>query len=168
VSGFLPRSRLADTNFYACFSRGRIRLHADVIVNRIAKTLLAAQVSLRRLKLKRGRAGTESDLVHLCLVAQSRTRPSQIVRCHRWQTAAFRVCFHDCPDQLWSNAVSPDSACLIDGPQQWTCVDASSEAPTVDRLLHPCRNGNRPDMAAFPSQVSDHPVAFPKLKILET
>jgi hypothetical protein len=39
------RSRLACTNFYACFSRGRIRLHADVIVNRIAKTLLAAQVS---------------------------------------------------------------------------------------------------------------------------
>ncbi len=42
-------SRLADTNFYACSSRGRIRLQADVIVNRIAKTLLAAQVSLRRL-----------------------------------------------------------------------------------------------------------------------
>jgi hypothetical protein len=42
-------SRLAGTNFYACSSRGRIRLQADVIVNRIAKTLLAAQVSLRRL-----------------------------------------------------------------------------------------------------------------------
>jgi len=42
-------SRLADTNFYASSSRGRIRLQADVIVNRIAKTLLAAQVSLRRL-----------------------------------------------------------------------------------------------------------------------
>ena len=43
------RSRLADTNFYACSSRGRIRLQADVIVNRIAKTLLAPKVSLRRL-----------------------------------------------------------------------------------------------------------------------
>ena len=30
-------------------ARGRIQLQADVIVNRIAKTLLAAQVSLRRL-----------------------------------------------------------------------------------------------------------------------
>ena len=40
---------LADTNFSACSSRGCIRLQADVIVNRIAKTLLAAQVSLRRL-----------------------------------------------------------------------------------------------------------------------
>jgi hypothetical protein len=37
-------SRLADTNFYACCSRGRIRLQADVIVSRIAKTLLAAKV----------------------------------------------------------------------------------------------------------------------------
>jgi hypothetical protein len=43
------RSRLADANFYACSSRGRIRLQTDVIVNRIVKTLLAAQVSLRRL-----------------------------------------------------------------------------------------------------------------------
>jgi hypothetical protein len=30
-------SRLADTNFYACFSRGRIRLHADVIVGGTAR-----------------------------------------------------------------------------------------------------------------------------------
>ena len=49
LSRLVTGSRLADTNFYACFSRGRIRLQADVIVNRIAKTLLAAQVSLRRL-----------------------------------------------------------------------------------------------------------------------
>ena len=40
-------SRPADTNFYACSARGRIRLQADVIVNRIAKTLLAPQVLLR-------------------------------------------------------------------------------------------------------------------------
>jgi hypothetical protein len=44
----VTRSRLAETDFYACSSRGRIRLQADVIVDRIAKTLLAAQVSLRR------------------------------------------------------------------------------------------------------------------------
>ena len=41
LSRLVMGSRLADTNFYACFSRGRIRLHAGVIVNRIAKTLLA-------------------------------------------------------------------------------------------------------------------------------
>ena len=34
-------------------------------------------------------------------MTQSRTGPSQIVLCHRWQTTAFRVCFHDCPDHLW-------------------------------------------------------------------
>ena len=42
-------SRPADTNFYACSSRRRIRLQADVIVNRIVKTLLAPEVSLRRM-----------------------------------------------------------------------------------------------------------------------
>ena len=54
-------SPLKETNFYACFSQGRIRLHADVIVNRIAKTLLAAQVSLRR--LNRNVAEQELNLI---------------------------------------------------------------------------------------------------------
>src|SRR6266849_5500137 len=101
------------------------------------------------------------------LMALSCTGPSQVVRCDSSQTTAFRICLYDCPDHLGRKAVSPDSPCLIDGTQQWTCVDAGSKAPTVDRLLHPYRNRNRPDMAAFSSQVRDHPVAFPKLKILE-
>jgi|ERR1700721_3741538 len=50
LARLVPRSRPADTNFYACSSRRRIRLHADVIINRIVKTLLAPEVSLRRLK----------------------------------------------------------------------------------------------------------------------
>jgi hypothetical protein len=41
--------RPADTNLYAYSSRRRIRLQADVIINRIVKTLLAPEVSLRRL-----------------------------------------------------------------------------------------------------------------------
>jgi hypothetical protein len=35
--------------FLGLFSRRRIRLQADVIINRIVKTLLAPEVSLRRL-----------------------------------------------------------------------------------------------------------------------
>ena len=49
LAGLVTTSRPADTNFYACSSRRRIRLQADVIVNRIVKTLLAPEVSLRRL-----------------------------------------------------------------------------------------------------------------------
>jgi hypothetical protein len=37
-------SRPADTNFYAGSSRRRIRPQADVITNRIVKTLLAPEV----------------------------------------------------------------------------------------------------------------------------
>jgi hypothetical protein len=47
--GSLPISRPADNNFYACSSRRRIRLQADVFINRIVKTLLAPEASLRRL-----------------------------------------------------------------------------------------------------------------------
>jgi len=42
-------SRPANTNFYACYSRRGIQLQADVIINCILKTLLAPEVSLRRL-----------------------------------------------------------------------------------------------------------------------
>ncbi len=63
----MMKSRLADTNFYACFSRGRIRLHADVIVNRIAKNAACSPSIAPSSELKPGRAGTESDLVHLLL-----------------------------------------------------------------------------------------------------
>jgi hypothetical protein len=49
LRGLLPASRPADTNLYAYSSRRRIRLQADVIINRIVKTLLAPEVSFRRL-----------------------------------------------------------------------------------------------------------------------
>jgi hypothetical protein len=54
-------SRPADINFYACSSRRRIRLQADVIIDRIVKTLLAPEVSLRR--LNRNVAEQELDLI---------------------------------------------------------------------------------------------------------
>jgi hypothetical protein len=41
-SRFIPKCRPADTDFYACSSRRRI-LQADVIINRIVKTLLAPE-----------------------------------------------------------------------------------------------------------------------------
>jgi hypothetical protein len=42
-------------------------------------------------------------------------------------------------------------------------------APTVQlstASFTPLRNGDRSDVASFSSQVSDEPMAFPKLKIL--
>jgi hypothetical protein len=74
-------------------------------------------------------------------MAKSCTGAAQVVRCDRCQTTAFGVCLHNCPDHLRRKTVSRDSACLIDGPQQWTRIYTGSKTPIVDRLLHPCRNG---------------------------
>ena len=49
LARLVPGSRPADINFYASSSRRRIRLQADVIIDRIVKPLLAPEVSLRRL-----------------------------------------------------------------------------------------------------------------------
>jgi hypothetical protein len=88
-------SRPADTSFHACSSRRRIRLQADVIIDRMVKTLLATSP-----ELKRGRAGTESDRVHLPLDDTIAHRSFSNRRCHRWQPTTFRVCFHDRPMTL--------------------------------------------------------------------
>ena len=89
------------------------------------------------------------------------------MRCDRWWAAAFRVYLHNCPDHLGRKAVSPNSACLVNGPQQRTTVDAGTKGPDVDCLLHPFRNGDRPDVATFSSQIRDDPMAFPELEVLE-
>jgi len=102
------------------------------------------------------------------LMAQPCTGPAQVVRCHPWQTATFRVSLHNCPDHLGCKAVSPDSASPVDGPQQWTCIDVGAKGPVVDRFLYPFRNGDRPDVATLSSQVRNDPMAFPKLEILES
>ena len=51
--------------FLRLSSRRRIRLQDDVIINRIMKTLLAPRGIVPSSESKRGRAGTESDLVPL-------------------------------------------------------------------------------------------------------
>src|SRR5437764_12047228 len=100
------------------------------------------------------------------MMTQSFTGPSQIVRWQPCQTTAIRVTFHKCPEHLGCTAVSPTSDCFVDRPRQRTCGDAGTKSPAVARLLHPLRNGDRPDVATFSSQVSDDPMAFPKLQIL--
>lgn len=83
-----------------------------MIVARIPETLCASQVSLCRL---------DGDVTQQKLTAPARLlpdgtavhSPSQVVRCDRWQAAAFRVSLHDCPDHLGRKALSPDSAALL-------------------------------------------------------
>jgi hypothetical protein len=131
-----------------------------VIIYGVPEPLLATEVLLGC--LNGNVAEQELDLFEFtaCLVAKPRTGSSQVVRCDGWQTAAFRARFHNSPDDLGRKTVSPDSACLVDGPQQWTSFDAGAKGPAVDRFLYSVRNGNRPDMATFSSQICDNPMAF--------
>jgi hypothetical protein len=50
--------------------------------------------------------------------------------------------------------------------ERWIAPRRGTCGPAVDRLLHPLWDGDRSDVATFSSQVSDDPMAFPKLKIL--
>lgn len=148
-------------------SGGRIRLQTDVIVDRIAQSLLTPKVSLSR--LNGDMTEQELNLFQLAsgLMAKPCTGPSQIMRCYGWQTAALGPCFYNRPDHFGRKAVSPYPARLVDGAEQWACVDVGTECPIVDRLLYPLRNRNCSDVPTFSSQVCNDPMALAKLEILQ-
>src|SRR2546429_7995518 len=95
-------------------------------------------------------------------MTQSCTGPSQIVRCHRWQTTAFRVTFtiaqitlgvKPCPQIL--------PALLIDRGNGPAVMPAPRVQLSTASFTH-CGTGIVPDVATFSSQVSDDPMAFPE------
>ena len=86
-------------------------------------------------ELKRGRAGTESDLVHLLPDDTIAHRSFSNRAVPPMADTAFRVSFHNCPDHLGCKAVSPNSACFVDRPQQRTCGDAGTVSPAIASAL---------------------------------
>jgi hypothetical protein len=115
-----------------------------VIVDCIAKPLLAPEVSLCRAQVRRKSCGA--------IVA----RPQLFA--FAFTIAQITLGVKPSPEIL--------PALLMDRSNGPEFIPALKLQLSTDSF-HPCRNGNGPDMAAFSSQVRDNPAAFPKLEILE-
>jgi hypothetical protein len=111
VTGSLPRSRPAGWNLRR--SR-RVRFQANPIVHRVAETLFAAQVPLRR--LHRDVSQQELNLLQFTagLMAKTGTRPTEVVRCEERNLTLLCFLLHDTPNDLGAESSAPDPASLVD------------------------------------------------------
>jgi hypothetical protein len=133
---------------------------ADFVVNGISESLLAAQVSLRRLHTHM----TEQKLNLLKLptsfMTQARAGPPQIMRSNILDTALRRTRLHHAPDHLRTEAALPDMLGLIDGPKYWAGGDSGSNQPVVHCCLDPARHWYGPHMSTLADKVCDYPMLF--------
>jgi hypothetical protein len=91
------------------------------VVDRIAEPLLTAQIAFRG--LNPDMTGQELNLLKLpaCLVTQTGTGTTKIVRRNPIQTAFRGPGLHDAPDRLRTESARPDSVGLVNRPKKLTC-----------------------------------------------
>jgi hypothetical protein len=139
----------------------------DFVVDRISESLLAAQVSLRRLHAYM----TEQELNLLKLptsfMTQARAGPSQIVRSNIVDAAFRRTPFHNTPDHLRTETGLPDALGLVDGPKYRAGGDSGGSQPIIHCHFNPVRHRYGPNMPSLADQVGDYPVLFSLLQIFD-
>jgi hypothetical protein len=84
-----------------------------------------------------------------CLVAQPSTCPSEIMWSNRGESAARGSSFHNCPDNLSGEALSPDSPSFVLGTEKRAGGKLGRQEPTVHGQLDPVRYGDSAYVPAF-------------------
>ncbi len=113
------------------------RFDADMKVHSTPDSLLAAQASFRR--LHRNTAEQKLNLLQLTSrgVAEPRTRPPEVLGREFGNTCLPRDFLHRMRNGLLRESVSPNSARLVDPPEQPAAVDICCSKPFID--LPPAR-----------------------------
>ena len=75
-----------------------------------------------------------------------------------------RVLLDNVRNDSLRHALTPGLSRPANAPKHPTSGDLRPHEPVVNRLLHPIRNWNRPDVSALSDQVHDGPVVFASLK----
>jgi hypothetical protein len=92
----------------------RVRFEPDLIIDSVAKALLAAQVSLRC--LHRDVSQQKLDLLQFTtgLMTKTGTSPAEVMRRERRNLTVLCFFLHHAPNDLGAEADAPDSASLVD------------------------------------------------------
>ena len=133
---------------------GAVRFDSERIVDRATQVLLAPEVSL--CCLDRHVSEEKLNLVQLAAgqVAQSCTRPSEVVRSERSDAGCLRSVPDNLPQDLVAHTITPDTAGLVNRSEHTTLEDAGSRGPRIDGGLDPPRHGNRTNVSAFAAMFS--------------
>src|ERR1017187_1955372 len=73
--------------------------------------------------------------------------------------------FHNVPDRLGRDSISPDLTQPTSSPENRTPADASCRGPFIDSTLCPHWNRNCTDVLPFANPVRDYPVLLTDLEI---
>jgi hypothetical protein len=112
-----------------------------MIVHGIPNSLLATQVTFRR--LYGNMAQQELDLVQFTSsrMADPRTRPPEIVRREFGDSSFAGELLHYTPNGLLRKLFSPDSAGPVNSPEQRSTADAGGRKPVIQQLSQQLCNG---------------------------
>jgi hypothetical protein len=116
------------------FSAGstfEVRLDPDPVIYSAADSLLASQIPLRG--LNRNVPEQELNLFEFAAsgLAESRAGPAKIMRGKVWNSSLSRRVFHDVPDRLDGNAITPRMPGSIDPPENASIFDSRSCDPNL-------------------------------------
>ncbi|HTF70799.1 MAG TPA: hypothetical protein VK638_49825 [Edaphobacter sp.] len=128
------------------------------IIHRVAETLFAAQVPLRR--LHRDMPKKELNLLQLAagLMAKTGTSPTKVVRRERLDLTSLRFLLHDTPNDLGAESVTPNPASLVDRTKERAGCNSGGRHPDVNSSFHPVRNRDGSYVAALADKIGDDPM----------
>jgi len=111
----------------------------------------------------------ELDLLKLsaCLVAQSGTGTSEIVRRNAIQTTFRGPGLYDAPYDFRTETACRDPTGLVDRPKNRAGRDASGGQPVIDRKLDPARDWHRSNVTTLANKIGDDPVLFSLLDFFD-
>jgi hypothetical protein len=102
------------------------------------------------------------------LMTQTGTCPAKIVRGERRNLTVLRLLLHYTPNDLRTEAGSPDSAGLVDRTKKSAARDAGGSRPAINSCFNPMRHWNRANVSIFANKVGNNPVILPLLNVLNS
>ena len=135
----------------------RVGLQPNPIIHRVAETLFAAQVPLRR--LHRDMARKELNLLQLTagLMTKTGTSPTKVVWRERLDITILRFLLHDTPNDFGAESVTPNPASLVDRTKERAAFNSGGRHPDVNSSFHPVRNRDSSYVAALADKIGDDP-----------
>src|ERR1700722_15401954 len=136
----------------------RVGLQPDPIIHRVAETLFAAQVPLRR--LHRDMPKKELNLLQLTagLMTKTGTSPTKVVWRERLDITSLRFLLHDTPNDFGAESVTPNPASLVDRTKERAGFNSGGRHPDVNSSFHPVRNRDCSYVAALADKIGNDPM----------
>src|ERR1039458_2121201 len=91
--------------------------------------------------------------------------PTEVMGRQSWNVTDLCFLLHQAPDDLGTEAATPDSARFVYLPKQNATRDSGGRRPRINSRFNPARNRDGAYMAALANKIGYDPVLLPLLDI---